>query len=355
MKLSKLACLVLGVTSFISGCSTVKLGEVPKTRENYNLAIDNSENQQFLLNIVRMHYGRSPYFISVDSVTTSSSLSTNLALDNLSNAMGMPGSMPGLNWGISPNVTFTEAPTITYTPLQGTKFISGMMTPIEITRIGMLKSSGWNMNTVLDLTISRIGRLSNDDVSHHASGVDNDGAYEDPLFDKYVELLAKLGQANRIEFSSTSYESSPAILLQAKDQDAAKQISQSLQLKHVYSQFIFTRNALDLNINAENIIPIKTRSLLGVMNYLSLGVQNPSVSGVKAKSEKYEDNFHVLSSDKEPDNASVKIRYDDDKWYYIPNSDAHSKAMMVLLKLIYSLQLGDIKTNLPVVTIPVNQ
>ena len=50
----------------------------------------------------------------------------------------------------------------------------------------------------------------------------------------------------------------------------------------------------------------------------------------------------------------VKINYKG-KWYYIANDDTTSKSILILLKVIYSLQLGDIKANLPMVVIPVGR
>ena len=344
IKSSWVLLLSLGI---LSGCSATKLADIPQTRENYNKAIENSENEQFLLNIVRMHYGRSPYFVNLDSITTQSTLRTRVEGQFFSSPMSVMGTP---FWNISPTVEFTEAPTITYTPLQGTKYISGMMTPLTIQHLGLLLGSGWDLPTVFKLTINRIGVLDNSDVSKHVVAGSSAHNHE---FYHYIEVLNNLIHSNQLDSSITSYRDKPAILLQANNQQAGQQISQLLHLKKTYTQFIFSRYAIASPETPENIINLQTRSLLGIMNYLSYGVNTLENNPLNANKNPLSGNFDVKISDSNPNNAAVKVNYDN-LWYYIDNNDGNSKARIVLLKLIYSLQLGDIKSNLPMVTIPVS-
>jgi len=60
----------------------------------------------------------------------------------------------------------------------------------------------------------------------------------------------------------------------------------------------------------------------------------------------------IKVSDSEPDEALLKINYQS-KWYYITNNDNYSKSTIVLLRLIYSLLIGEYQPNLPLLTIPV--
>lgn len=348
MKFSKLTnCLLIAI--IISGCTTVRLGNISSTRENYNKAIDNSENEQFLLNIIRVHYNRTPYFVNVDSITTNTTLSSNFAFDNISNTMRSPGATPGINYTFSPNIAFTEAPTITYTPLQGTKFISGLLVPLDIQRIAVLSSSGWDTAMVLNLTINRIGHIHNEKLSKHVT--ESNAIAINPDFDKFVAVIDKLSIAHEIKFSMTKYNNNPAILLQTNNSNAAQQISKLLGVNSGYSSYIFTDHEIGIDDNnSSNIIPLQTRSLMGIMNYLARGVSDDT----NDNSSLVNSPFKVLISDQEPYNTAIKIKYDNGKWYYIKNDDESSKSLMVLLKLIYSLQLGDMKANIPVVTIPVN-
>lgn len=342
MNFIKHTSLLVGSCLFLGACSTTQLGQVPQTRENYNQAIDTSENEQFLLNLVRMHDGRSPFFVNVDSVTTQTTLTTKMEAQLFtSNIVKSPGPF----WNLSPTITFTEAPTITYTPLQGTKYVSGMMTPLSTLQIGMLQTSGWKLSSVLNIVLNRIGSLDNSEISRH---VDQENNVENPDFDKFIDTIGKLSSQHLISETITSYKNDVAISMQAATPEVGQQISRLLKLKKNYTQFIFSRSAFETPDSPENMINIQTSSLLGIMNFLANGVVEDSAApGI--------DNFKILTSSSEPDLsvASVKIE-NNGKWYYIARNDSNSKATLVLLKLIYSLQLGDIKVNLPIVTIPVN-
>ena len=346
MNFSKITYLLMGLATVMVGCSSTQLAQVPQTRENFNQAIDASENEQFLLNIIRMHDGRSPYFVGVDSITTQSTLRARVE-GKLFNNPGAPG-LAGPFWNVGPTVEFSEAPTITYSPLQGSKFVSSMMMPLNSSRLVMLRSSGWSLPSILKLTVNRIGTLDNSRVSRH---VVDDHDSENNAFNNFIDGVTALSDAGKVEGSITSYNGMPAILVHATDQASGAKLSKLLHLKGSYSNIILSRHTSS-DVNApENVVDLQTRSFLGIMNYISYGIHDKE-SDNEAQYSTNAGQFYVLTSNIEPLNVTVKVSYKG-KWYYIANNDTKSKATLVLLKLIYSLQVGDLKTNLPVVTIPV--
>ncbi|MBX9866004.1 MAG: hypothetical protein K2Y14_03755 [Burkholderiales bacterium] len=347
MNFSKITYLLMGLATIMVGCSSTQLAQVPQTRENFNQAIDVSENEQFLLNIIRMHDGRSPYFVGVDSITTQSTVRARVEAQ-LFDGAGGPTEMAGPFWNVGPTVEFTEAPTITYSPLQGSKFVSSMMMPLNSSRIVMLRSSGWGLPNILKLTVNRIGSLDNSRVSRHVVDDHND---ENQDFNKFIDGVTALSAAGKIEGSITNYNGMPAILMHTTDQASGATLSKLLHLKGNYSNIILSRHtSRDVN-TPENVVDLQTRSFLGIMNYVSYGIHDKE-SDNEAQYSTNAGQFYVLTSNIEPLNVTVKVNYKG-KWYYIANNDTKSKATLVLLKLIYSLQVGDLKTNLPVVTIPV--
>lgn len=346
MNFSKITYLLMGLATMMVGCSSTQLAHVPQTRENFNLAIDASENEQFLLNIIRMHDGRSPYFVGVDSITTQSTLSASVQAI----ALGYPGvsGTAGPGWNVGPTVEFSEAPTITYSPLQGSKFVSSMMMPLNSSRIVMLRSSGWSLPNILKLTVNRIGSLDNSRVSRHV--VDDHGD-ENHDFNNFIDGVTALSAAGKIEGSMTTYNGMPAILMHTTDQTSGAKLSKLLHLKGNYTNIILSRHTSRGVDTPENVVDLQTRSFLGIMNYISYGIHDKE-SDNEAQYSAHAGQFYVLTSNTEPVSATVKVNYNG-KWYYIATNDTSSKATLVLLKLIYSLQVGDLKTNLPVVTIPV--
>ena len=57
--------LALGAGCHIPGPTSIKTG-----RDNYNVAIQQTNNEQLLLNLVRLRYRDTPLFLEVSSVTT---------------------------------------------------------------------------------------------------------------------------------------------------------------------------------------------------------------------------------------------------------------------------------------------
>ena len=53
------------IVIFISGCSTMGPGTVPRERFDYNMAIADSWKEQTLLNIVKLRYADMPLFVEV--------------------------------------------------------------------------------------------------------------------------------------------------------------------------------------------------------------------------------------------------------------------------------------------------
>lgn len=347
---------------FTNGCTHVGLSAIPQTREGYNKALSTSDNEQFLLNIVRMHYGQSPYFVNVDNMVTSTTLTTTSGVDSqITN--GLPATGEGLFWRASPAVTFAQTPTITYSPLQGTQFVSGMLTPIDLDKLSLLLQSGWSASSVIKLTIDNIGPLSNVTVALHSSPKE---VHKTQEFNNFLDELDDMEEDNQISFDTGLYKDQRAAIINIADNETANKLCKMLHLSKPYRQLIFSR-AVSINESApENIIRVQTRSFFGMLNFLSEGVvasddEYNAESGIRHTFESgvhsrnwnslTKNLFMVSVSDDEPGRSAASVNFSG-KWYYIANNDKVSKATLVLLRMVYSLQIGDFKANLPLITIP---
>lgn len=61
----------------LAGCNAIGPKTVRGARLNYNEAIAQSWNQQLLLNLVRLKYRDTPFFLEINSVSTQYSMSYN--------------------------------------------------------------------------------------------------------------------------------------------------------------------------------------------------------------------------------------------------------------------------------------
>ena len=106
------------------GCqSTFGPRALKYTHPAYNQVIVNTLDQQMLLNLVRLKYRDSVFFLNINSVTASFTMGAQ---------MGVEGEY-GIDWKrdlgdgrvVRPNIgmNYSQTPTISYTPLQGEEFL----------------------------------------------------------------------------------------------------------------------------------------------------------------------------------------------------------------------------------------
>lgn len=353
----------LTLCMFISGCSSFGLAQINNNRSGYNHDLDRSEDNQFLLNLVRVHYGFSPYFVGVDSITSQSTLKA--GLDNAENRVFQSASSVSGSpfWSVSPGASYTVSPIVTYSPLQGNKFISGLLTPISIEKLFLLEKT-LGIGVVLRIAVDEVGMLDNATSTHH---LQNSKMPEYQEFNTFTKTLDELINEDEITLEMTNYRDKPAILLYMNTEKAANMISTQLHLNKAYKNIILTRYTLKYgNPEEGNIIHIQTRSYYNMLQFLSNGVNSSpednkiyginstfiSKSGKKADLQEITSRLlNIRVSEDEPSNAALKIPYEK-KWYYIENNDNASKATLILLRLVYSLLVGDYQPNLPVITIP---
>lgn len=345
-----------GVLIGLTSCSSVSLGSIPKSRGSYNQVLSQSDNEQFLMNIVRLHYGKSPFFVGVDSITTRTTLKystggNDTKIGNATSGRRFPAL--GAFWDIRPNIEFTTSPTITYSPLQGTSYISGLLTPIDITKLYYLAQSNLNLAAVFKLTLEQVGEQMNQSKFSDAT----EFTYDNSGFNSFADTLDQLRHTSKAEIYLGNYQKNQVLVVASYDDATAAKLSQSLNLKKPYRKIILSRYA---NVNTSgNVVKFRTRSFFSVLNFLSrcivtpvgtdkaFGVTNTTNLNQQQKvnlTHMTDDLFKMRSSKNTPQNAYNKIEYEG-RWYYIPNSDINSKATLMLVKLMYALQAGEITNS----------
>ena len=120
--------------------------------------------------------------------------------------------------------------------------------------------------------------------------------------------------------------------------------------------------------NEPNEIRVVTRSLLGILFYLSQAVEVPEQDTRKGKvtrtlktsgeifdwKEVTGELLTIRSDSSRPENSTLMVFYRG-TWFYIDDSDLKSKSTFALLSQIFSLQAKKIKGKVPILTLPVGQ
>ena len=111
---------------------------------------------------------------------------------DLDHQMGLPDS-----FSLSPSVTISDNPTISYTPLRGEELLKGILSPLELQSMLVFTKSGWSISRVLGLCIERLNNLQN---APTASGPTPDFAPEYEEYKELISLLRKLQLSHLLEF-----------------------------------------------------------------------------------------------------------------------------------------------------------
>ena len=123
-------------------------------RLTYNDAIQFTERQELLLNIVRLRYNEGPEFLATNSISTQFTLDLGAAAGaNVGDDQQQRTNL----FNIGGAIGYSERPTITFTPRNEKEFTQQLISPIELEVIFLLINYGWEF---LMLKRYREGKLS---------------------------------------------------------------------------------------------------------------------------------------------------------------------------------------------------
>jgi hypothetical protein len=342
----------------LCGCTNFGPRAVQASRADYNTVLRDTADEQLLVNLVRLRYRDRPYFLEVSAVTTQFSFSPQVSA---SAAIGARDLAQDAELGAG--VGYSEVPTITYTPLHGDDFARRLLSPVSLEALVLLSNSGWSAERLLRVCVQRINGIPN---AVTASGPTPDTAPEFRRFNELARLLRELQLGNDVSIAfQAGAENAPVLTFseRALSSSAYRDIVELLGVVPGRRQYEIVST---LGSAGPNAISIQTRSLNGILYFLSHGVVVPPGhrdSGLVTDtrdpggapfdwSEVTGGLLRVESREKAPNPAAVRVRYRD-HWFFIPDDDLPSKSTFSLLAQLFALQAGSGEGLRPVLTIPV--
>jgi hypothetical protein len=345
---------------FLGGCTQLGPKLVQAGRNDYNQVLARSDQEEQLMNLVRMRYADNPLMLDVSSVSTSFEWSQNLSA--IGTAFDSAESDSGV--GVSGNIGYRESPTVTYTPLGGADFVRNIMTPVSIDSFLLLSNSGWSINRLLRVMVNSMNGLSN---ARRASGPT---PFKAPDYQEF-QRAAKLFRALQLSgFATEGYaqrgsEEIPVVRFEPGfwETDDAKELAGLIGLRP--GQPFATLDTFSRR-RRPDAIGLEMRSLSGIMFFLSHAVEVPKkdleAGRVAITRDTYGRPFDwsavlgdllvIKSSSKAPSNAAWAMYYRG-SWFYIDDSDVQSKYTFMLLTQLTAIQAGEIERTAPVLTLPV--
>jgi hypothetical protein len=347
------ACFIAAV---LGGCAQLGPQVLSTGRPLYNTAVQETDSQQLLLNVVRQRYNDPILFLEVTSISSgfSREVSGNL-LGSIFNSgkNDLAGTVGG---------TFNENPFIFYAPNTGEKFVRQMLTPLDLRTVALILQAGWSIERVLQIVGVSVNQLHNSPVGDEAR----------TGYRKYLQVVSSLRDLQRdgrlivgVEPGEDGGEASLALMItpDAVDSEPYRLVCESVSVS-CDGQPLRLRQAFG-NSSDGKTMALATRSLFSSLYVLAEGVDVPAedaANGFAPHRPRTEGGpfdlhnprgqlFHVLTSAEEPRNAAIKVFYRD-SWFYIADNDMDSKVTFALLSMLVTLQAGDTTKITPLITLP---
>jgi hypothetical protein len=189
-RLTKLTLVM--ICALLVSCASIGPKLVTGSRTDYNVVLREADDQQMLLNLVRLRYRDQAMFLEISALNTQFSVSNQVNAETGS--------------GIGGKVVLQETPTVSYTPLKGADFVQRILTPISLDTLFLLDTSGWSADRLFRLMVDEMNGVEN------ARGANGPTPEREPVYRdfKHVALLLRqLELANLV--SDANYQNQPVL------------------------------------------------------------------------------------------------------------------------------------------------
>ncbi len=344
-----------------AGCQHYGPTSIVTDRIPYNQAIATSWKEQTLLNIVKLRYMDTPFFVDVPQITSGYTLQgTATASGGISPPVSQLASFAqqlGLNLNLQG--AYQDRPTISYTPQTGSQFIRNLTQPINPGSVLFLLQAGYPADVVFDLSVDSINGADNRSVTGGQLRP------AEPEFRRVVQALRKAQISGNVGIRvEQEKDKKDTVVFFFRDKDIDPELARELtEVRKILGldpdrrDFRIVFGATSRNPNE---IAIMSRSVLRILSELSTYVDVPVEhleSGIAPPIGSADSDgtpqFHVLSSCKEPCDPFVAVCYEG-RWFWIEKSDFASKRTMSYLLVLLALADTGPKESLPVITIQAN-
>jgi hypothetical protein len=342
------------------GCSHIGPETIVHDRLAYNEAIATTWKEQTLLNIVKLRYVDTPFFIDIAQIVAGYSLARTEEADLSVNPPVFPRApfLDRLGAKLSLQEAYIDRPTVAYAPQTGAKFVHHLTLPLPPSAVLYLMQAGYPVDLVFDLTLDSINGVRGRIVSG------GEVLPATPEFRRVTQILRQAQLSGRVgmrvEVSKDKKESLVMFLHDpGLDPTLSAELAELRRLLRIQADQKELRVVFGATPRAPNEIAMVTRSVYRILANLSSYVQVPEEhlaagrAPVLAAADTDPPRFTVLSGPRKPTDCFVATCYKG-CWFWIDDRDTESKRTMMYLMVI--LALADVGTQQPVpfLTIQVN-
>ncbi len=373
-----------------------------RTHSRYNESIRRVNEEQLLLNLVRVRYNESPFKLSVSSIAAQYELTGSAEARPFFVAPN-PANHPYRTFtSVLPDVAASAAnrPTMTLIPATGDA-IRRFLTPISADTLVFLGSTSWPISTVMRLWVERLNGVPN---AASASGPEREFVPDFARFHRIAHLLqvaqnleiivvvarpfdlpagsplpvASVTSAAAVDAAKSGYEyrsddGGASVLLVRKEHRLVMEVSPAAARHPVMLELEGLLNlqpgltTYDLIVSSDIVDPLRfptspladlhlsPRSTAQVYFFLSNGIEIPpehieaglihppvAPDGTAFDERAVTEGLftvHSCKGHKPPPNAYVAVKYRG-YWYYVDDRDQKSKSTFALTLMLSRLDFG---------------
>jgi hypothetical protein len=343
--------LCLGLLG-LAGCTSLGPATIRGDRNDFAEAITDAAKRETLLNIVKLRYADTPGLVSVSQLVAGYSLNASATLGTIffDDAFALSNDV---NVGVTGS--FSENPTITYTPVVGDEFARIMLTPIPPSQLFAMVAAGAPPDITLGLAVESINGLRNWSADVRGARAADAGFLE------VLGLLDSLRRDGLLGFGFETKDNVQTADLLINDRPGAPRaggVQRLLELLDVDPAARSFPLMFGFGDGTRNQIKVYTRSLFEILSSLAARISVPDDAvaagqtyitrpappgGIPTIAVKYQ----ALSP--RHDFAAAEYR---GTWYWVDDADYASKRVFSGLMLILNAVEKTSQPQLPVITIP---
>ncbi|HKC52291.1 MAG TPA: hypothetical protein VKF60_15970 [Myxococcota bacterium] len=343
----------------LAACQSIGPASVPRDRIDYLGSLGTSWKQQTLLNIVKLRYGDVPIFLEVTQVIAGYQLQTTVAAGVVAGNASASTVGPFVVGGTAGvGDTYTDRPTVIYSPLSGVEFLKQLMTPIPPSAVLFLLQSGYSAKLSMPMVLDSINGVSNESRRGMSRPAD-------PRFSRLVQLIYELQLSGSFESRIERKDGGESSLIVFGPSLDPQIEARKAEIRGILGLKQGTREIRILYggySGKSDEIALMTRSMLQVMLELAATVQVPEADVAESRAAPGlvatqpsvaagPPPVAILCGDSAPKDAYVAVEYRG-RWFWIPDTDIQSKYSFGFVMLLFSISGTGAKSGAPVVTVP---
>jgi hypothetical protein len=343
------------------GCQHIGPSTIVEDRVAYDDAVATSWKEQTLLNIVKLRYFDTPFFVDVAQIVSGYSLGEQVTPTVGFTQSFFPRASVGdrLMGSLAVQEAFIDRPTVSYAPQTRPDFIRNLSIPLPPTAVLYMMQAGYPIDLVFDLTLDAINGIQ----GRTASGPQVRPA--SPEYLRVTEILRKAQLAGhvgmRIEVGKDKKE---ALVLFFQDPDIDPELAAELAEARKLLRIDPTQRDFHVVFGATRGGPgevtLATRSVYRVLILLATSVHVPEMHLAEGRApalggdvQEERPRFTVWSGCEKPKDCFTATHYRG-HWFWIDDRDVESKRTMAYLMVLLALADTGAREPVPFLTIQAN-